>query len=72
MTVASKITTCTSCGDTIAVGQRLTVLPSTKSNSKDLLCFRCHSDTETAKIRVTIPSNQLQTSQPKRVWLQTR
>ena len=49
--LATKDTVCTSCGDTIKTGSKITIR-NVGTNQTDMLCFRCHPDTGNARIRV--------------------
>lgn len=58
MPTATKEIKCTSCGDDISIGAKITIKDSTRigaKRSKDFLCFRCNPETASARIRVRIP-----------------
>lgn len=54
MAIANKECICSSCGDEIKTGAKITV-KSSKNKPTEILCFRCHPESEAAKIRVEIP-----------------
>lgn len=58
MITASKECKCSSCGDDISIGAKITI-KTHADKPTEILCFRCNPESETTKIKVSISSKTL-------------
>lgn len=67
MPLASRKCTCSSCGDNIQVGQVVFIQKREGRPGRDVVCFRCHPEMESAKVKMTISGDNFKgTAEQKR------
>lgn len=71
MTIANKDCICSSCGDSIKTGAKITLI-SFKKQPTQILCFRCHPESETSKVKMEISGKTVVNHSKKKPFFETR